>query len=261
MKKQIELLKKYGITNYSVGEDGKITINGSLYLDALKTCDKDFLKETIINGFLDLDALKTCDKDFLKGTTINGYLDLRSLETCDKDFLKGTTINGYLDLRSLETCDKDILRQNVKQLKIGYNKDWKYCFFDGILSRVDSVTNKKDYTIYTIPFGYIAQKGKFTAHGKTVKKAIVDLEFKIVAEKLKNEPIDKDTELTVKYYRLLTGACDQGIRQWMQQNEIPFKIVDKETVETKPIKAVDLLPILEKTNAYGLDKVKSLINF
>ena len=85
MKKQIELLKKYGVTNYSVSEDGKISIN----------------------GYLNLHSLQSCDKDFLKGTTINGYLDLRSLQSCDKHFLKGTTINGYLYLGSLQSCDKD----------------------------------------------------------------------------------------------------------------------------------------------------------
>src|ERR1039458_1277881 len=172
MKKQIELLKKYGVTNYSVSEDGKITINGDLYLG----------------------LLQSCDKDFLKGTTINGYLYLSSLQSCDKDFLKGTTINGNLYLDSLQSCDKDFLNKNVKQLKTGYNKKKNYCFFDGILSKVESVTEKKGYVIYLTPLGFISQKGDFTAHGITVKKSIQDLEFKIIAEKLKKEPITKENK-------------------------------------------------------------------
>lgn len=104
-------------------------------------------------------------------------------------------------------------------------------------------------------------KGKYSAHGATLKQANSDLEFKIVSEKLKNAPIKEDTEFTVKYYRLLTGACDLGVRNWMEKNNIPFTIEDNNTVETKPIKAVDLLKILEKTNAYGLEKIKSLITF
>ena len=212
----MDLLRKYGITNYSVN-DGKITINGDL--------------------------------------------DLRSLTSADKDFLKGTTINGYLYLRSLTSADKDFLKGNVKQLKECYDKEEGYCFFDGILSKVLKVSIKKEYTIYTTPFDFVAQKGKYTAHGKTVKKAIQDLEFKIISEKLKKEPITKDTEFTVKYYRLLTGACDSGVRSWMQQNDIDFKVDGDDTVEIKPMKAVDLLPLLEKSNAYGIEKIKSLITF
>ena len=108
-EKQIQLLKQHGIKNYSV-ENGKITINGSLYLSALQKVDKDFLKGTTIKGFLDLSALQKVDKDFLIGTTINGFLDLNGLRYVDKDFLKGTTINGFLDLRVLRYADKDFIK-------------------------------------------------------------------------------------------------------------------------------------------------------
>ena len=238
MKKQKELLRKYNISNYTIEGD-----------------------KTTINGSLDLRSLTSADKDFLKGTTINGDLYLSSLTSADKDFLKGTTINGYLDLRSLTSADKDFLKGNVKKLITGYNKKAGYCFFDGILSKVLSVHVRKEYTLYKTPFEFIAQKGEHTAHGKTIKKAISDVEFKIIAEKLKKEPIKEGTKFTVKYYRLLTGACDNGCRKWMQDNNIPFKIVGEDTVEVKPISAKELLPILEKSNAYGLEKIKSLITF
>ena len=171
------------------------------------------------------------------------------------------TINGSLDLGSLTAADKDFLNGNVKRLENGYNKKLGYCFFDGILSKVLSVHVRMGYTIYKTPFEFIAQKGKYTAHGKTIKKAIEDLQFKRISEKLKKDPIKADTLFTVKYYRLLTGACDGGCRNWMQNNNIPFKVVGDNTVEVKPIKAKDLLPILEKSNAYGLDKFKQLITF
>jgi len=94
---------------------------------------------------------------------------------------------------------------------------------------------------------FVAEKGKFTAHGETVKKAIQDLEFKIISEKLKNEPIKKDTIITIQYYHSITGACELGIKDWMKSNGIKDKI-----------KAIDLLPILKKTNAYGFEKFKQL---
>jgi len=108
---------------------------------------------------------------------------------------------------------------------------------------------------------FVAEKEGFYAHGETVKKAIGDLQFKIVAERLKNEPIEADTLLTVNHYRTITGACDMGVRSWMQSNNIPYKIENDKTVEVEPIAAKDLLPLLKKTSAYGYEKFKSLLTF
>jgi len=66
---------------------------------------------------------------------------------------------------------------------------------------------------------------------------------------------------TVKYYRLLTGACEEGVKQWMQNNGVEYSIKDDSVIEKQPIKAIDLLPMLEKSNAYGIEKIKSLITF
>jgi hypothetical protein len=176
---------------------------------------------------------------------------LGSLTSADKDFLKGTTINGSLYLDSLTSADKDFLKGNVHQLKEGYNKKGGYCFFDGILSQVLSVHVRGEYTIYKTPFEFISQKDNFTAHGKTIKKSIEDLEFKVISEKLKKEPIKEDTIIDIKYYRLITGACESGVKSWMQQNNI----------KKESYKAKELLPLLVKTNAYGVYKFKSLITF
>ncbi len=254
IKKQVELLKKYGVTNYTI-ENDKITINGSLDLRSLTAIpDSEFLKNTTINGWLDLSSLTAIpDSEFLKNTTINGWLHLGSLTAIpDSEFLKNTTINGWLYLDSLTSADRKVCKENVKTLELGYNKKLKNCYFDGILSKVLSVHTRKDITIYRTPFGFIAQKDNFTAHGKTIKKAIEDLQFKVIAEKLKNDPITEDTMISMAYYRVVTGSCEQGISSWVNANNLS---------ELTEIKAKDLLPILEKTNAYGLDKFKSLITF
>ena len=98
---------------------------------------------------------------------------------------------------------------------------------------------------------FIVKKDDHFAHGEDLRKAFEDVKFKIIAEKLKNEPINEDTEITINHYRLITGACEMGVKNWMQQNNI--------TVES--IKAKDLFPILKKSNAYGFEKFKSLITF
>lgn len=80
-------------------------------------------------------------------------------------------------------------------------------------------------------------------------------------QKKKSFPIKKTTKFTVKYYRLLTGACDLGVRSWMEANNIPYTIEGQDTVEKKPMTAEELVPLLEKTRAYGFEKVKSLLTF
>ena len=189
--KTIKLLKKYRIENYSIDKNGKVTINGSLDLSSLRSIDKDFLKDTIINGSLYLGSLQSADKDFLKDTVINGSLYLGSLRSADKDFLKDTVINGSLYLGSLQSADKESLIKNVKKLKKGYNEKGKYCFFDNVIS----VSKKRGCFIYRTPMGYVVKKNRYTAYGETIKKAIQDVEFKIISEKLKKSPIEKETEL------------------------------------------------------------------
>lgn len=77
------------------------------------------------------------------------------------------------------------------------------------------------------------------------------MHFKTISEQLKKDPIKKDTIITMQYYRIVTGACEQGCKSWMQQHNIP----------DEPIKAIDLFPILEKTNAYGFEQFKKLVTF
>ncbi|WP_300491940.1 leucine-rich repeat protein, partial [Flavobacterium sp.] len=98
---------------------------------------------------------------------------------------------------------------------------------------------------------FLVGKDGFFAHGETVKQAIEDLQFKIIAKKIKKEPIHEDTVITEAYYKTITGACTQGVKQWREQNNI--------TEES--FTAKELLPILEKTNAYGIEKFKALITF
>jgi hypothetical protein len=255
-----------------------VVINGNLYLRSLTSIPKDFLNNTVINGILDLSSLTSIPyKHFLSNTVINGTLYLSSLTSVPyKHFLSNTVINGSLDLSSLKSVpykdflsntvinvilylylltsnnDRQLLNSNVKKLKEGYNKEKGYCYFDNILSKVLTVSNRKGYVIYVTPSGYITQKGNFTAHGTTVKKSIEDLEFKIISEKLKKDPIYPDTVFTVQYYRTLTGACEEGCKQWLTVNNMN---------DVDSILAKDLLPILEKSNAYGVDKFKQLITF
>lgn len=68
-----------------------------------------------------------------------------------------------------------------------------------------------------------------------------------------------DSVKTLPQYIAITGAYELGCKDFMDENNIPYKYEDGRLTEDKPIKAKDLLPLLEKSNAYGLDKFKELI--
>jgi hypothetical protein len=112
-----------------------------------------------------------------------------------------------------------------------------------ILNSIENdVLDKKD--------SYLAVHGEYSAHGSTLKGALSDLDTKINFEKLSKEPIEKDTIITIERYHCATGSCKAGIKNWMEQNNVK-----------EGLKAVDLLPILEKYQAYGLERFKKLITW
>ncbi len=181
--------------------------------------------------------------------------------------------NAKAEFQVLTTSGYIYLRENTKLITYKTN-DLNYFSVDRTMFVCESEKTSKGIVIYS---GYVLEKfinGKFQkkqcyvakkdnlfAHGETLKNAIQDLQFKIVSEKIKNDPIYEDTLLTVDYYRQLTGACEFGCKSFMEQNGIKFTVSDGKLIEKSPIKAKDLLPLLEKSNAYGIEKFKSLINF
>jgi len=167
------------------------------------------------------------------------------------DYSQITSVDGYLHINSDAKLDAPFL------------KDLKWKSIDGYLFVIESTKVKGDTTIYkgyncknvkdnviAKDECYVAEQGTFFAHGKTIKKAVEDLQFKVISDKLKKEPINKDTIIDVKYYRLVTGACEMGIQSFIKGNGL------KESYT-----ASELLPILEQSNAYGLSKFKELLTF
>ena len=133
-------------------------------------------------------------------------------------------------------------------------QDGKYILADGIFTEVLS----KKGNIYTVKkinnekVFYLATNGKnIHAHGDTIVAAKEDLRFKKISEKLKHTPITPNTIINMSYYRVITGACNEGMSQWMAENKI-----SKESMTAK-----ELLPILRKTQAYGFEKFEKLITF
>jgi len=218
--------------------------------------EEQFLGNETVGGSLYLGNLTSIPKEF--NPTVGGSLDLRNLTSIPKEF--NPTVGGSLYLGNLTI---DVPTKPYGNSILSW-ENGKYILCDGIFTEVLS-KKKGRYFVRKINSKekiYIVTDGKNThAHGKSLKQANEDLQFKIMSEKLKNEPIESDFLLTVKYYRLITGACDAGVRDFMKSNFLEYEIINDETKEINPIKAKDLIPLLEKSGAYGVEKLKSLITF
>ena len=161
------------------------------------------------------------------------------------------------------TSIEDYAFYNCASLKSITIKDKEYICkcVDGYLFLIHSKHNTGEYTIYngetfnrlkndelnTSPC-YVAESGEFTAHGKTMKEAVSDLQYKISVDRLAKEPIHMGDILTIDKYRAITGACKFGVQEWMEQHNIE-----------EGLTVAELLPLLEKTNAYGYEKFKELV--
>jgi hypothetical protein len=213
--------------NLSINSDAKLnnltTVGGglSIYLDAKLEANN----LTTVGGNLSIYSNAKLDNL----TTVGGSLYIYSNAKLEAKFLTGLKWKS-VD-RNLFIIESTKPKGDIIIYK-GYN----------VIGVKDNVIQREDC--------YVAESGKFYAHGKSMKKAVEDLQFKLISEKLKNEPINKDTVIDIKYYRLVTGACEFGVKSFIESNGL------KESY-----KACDLLPILESNHAYGVEKFKSLLTF
>ena len=106
-----------------------------------------------------------------------------------------------------------------------------FSFVDGILARIISrrgpvsrivVCGKTEIT-------YIVTDGEFNSHGKTLKEARDGLIYKIGnrdTSEFKSWTMDKVVSKrdAIRAYRVITGACEAGVRGWMSQHATPETI-------------------------------------
>jgi hypothetical protein len=244
---------------YNLSEDqfiGKETVGGDLYLRNLTSIPEGF--NPTVGGYLDLGNLTSIPEGF--NPTVGGDLYLRNLTSIPEGF--NPTVGGSVLLRSGLKCNSTKPKGTIKtpKNKLLFWQDGKYVSADRMFTEVISKKGNtyKVKKLHSQKEFYLVTDGKTHAHGETAEKAKEDFRFKLMAEKLKSEPILEDTVVTIKHYRLLTGACELGVNSWMQSQ---FNEKERTAIMEKGMKAKDLLPILEKTNAYGIERFKKLVKF
>ena len=151
----------------------------------------------------------------------------------------------------IQLCPYDIKGYLVNGL---YNGE-PHIIADGILSKV---VNQKGDVYRVVNHGedkqsYIVKSGDVYSHGATLEEARDSLVYKISdRDTSKYEGLTVDSEVTfaeaVAMYRTVTGACEKGVRYFVEQNEDKKK--DKYTVK-------ELLDLTK--GAYGSDRLKEFI--
>jgi len=245
----------------SIPEGFNPTVGGSLDLSSVTSIPEGF--NPTVGGSLYLSSVTSIPEGF--NPTVGGSLDLRSVTSIPEGF--NPTVGGSLYLSS----ESKYIGANVRVEVVSTNSFfWNgWAKIDGIFCQID---NEKKSTIGGVDYiirqanqigkkelFFLVSKDDFHAHGSNFKEAFEDLQFKIQSAKLKNEPITEDTEVTVAHYRAVTGACNMGCKDFMDKNNIKYHMVNDKVVEDKPIKAKELLKLLKKNGAYGVDRFEKLL--
>ena len=143
---------------------------------------------------------------------------------------------GYVYLNSL-TDEYQTYRGQRIRLK----------YIDGYTMLIRSERTLDDATIYSAAyFGggeladlkscYVAHQGEYFAHGETIEQAMRDVRFKAMEHDFDEEELVAEIKargtVYINDFRLITGACEEGTRQGMEQagldrnaNELPLETV------------------------------------
>ena len=173
--------------------------------------------------FQDLLSIKVI-RFFVKDDQIvinnSGHVDLRLLTTLPENVKFEN--QGYVYLSSLESENITYRGQKIRIRTI-----------DGYTMILGQKRKAGEATIYKAQyFGggevekleecFLANQGEKWVHGKTLREAVEDLRFKVMqADFDKDDVLDeirRNQRVQVYDYRLLTGACKEGCRQFLHQN-------------------------------------------
>ena len=248
--------------NITVPEfSGQEKISGYLYLRGLTSIPDGF--NPTVGGYLYLRGLTSIPDGF--NPTVGGYLDLSGLTSIPDGF--NPTVGGSLYLSGLTSIPDGFnptvggslyLRGNLHAPTKPYTEkpfvwqDGKYLMVDGLFTEVV----RKRGNVYIVKkinatkeFYLVTDGDGFWSHGDTLKQAKEDLVFKVLSEKMKNEPLKMTDSVDVPRYRAITGACSAGVQMFRDSHGLTK---DEYTV-------AELLPILERNNAYGISRFKEIV--
>jgi hypothetical protein len=185
-------------------------------------------------------------------TSVGGYLAVSGSAKLDASAL--TSVGGNLAVSGSAKLDKE-LKHNKKswamdfstrlkfEIKIKVRNDFRkngFIFADEILAKIVSEKTIGSNTVYeTIMRGktaYCVQSGEKFSHGDTVEKAIEDLRYKIADRDqsgFKEWALEKEISIdeAIESYRVITGACELGVREFCESINIPESLTVAKVIE------------------------------
>jgi hypothetical protein len=226
----------------SIPEGFNPTVGGYLDLESLTSIPEGF--NPTVGGTLYLYSLTSIPEGF--NPTVGGSLFLTRLTSIPEGF--NPTVGGGLDLPKGLTCNYTKLQKNY----LFSWQDEKYIKVDGIFTEVV----KQKGNVYHVKklnnnkVFYLITDGEKWSHGDTLKEAKMDLVYK-VTNKTKDDYklLTLNSVLTfeeaVVCYRVITGACSFGVKDFVKNKLI--KVEKSYSIET----------IIEKTiGCYGNEEFK-----
>ena len=133
--------------------------------------------------------------------------------------------------------DKNALALCRKSLNDSFAKNG-FVLADGILAKLISRRGPVSRVIICgkNEISYLVTDGENYAHGKTLKEARESLIYKITSRDTSEFKVWRLDEIVTKRdairaYRAITGACEAGVRTWMEQRKTPESISIKDIIK------------------------------
>jgi len=166
MKDLTEFLDKYGVKYTINGDTVEVGGDLSLYSNQLTSLPESF-------GNLKVGG--------------NLYLNSNQLTSLPESF-GNLKVGGDLYLNNNQLKETPTIPRMTPTVE----RDW--CFIDGIVREIVSKKKAGELTIIKTHFDFIVGNGKVWAHGKTIKDATEDYQFKLMSvdpESIKDIDLDK----------------------------------------------------------------------
>ena len=164
---------------------------------------------------------------------MGGYLDASGADT-KTAFPKLTSVGGSLDARGdyshVKTNDPEAYPRCRAALLSAFAAAG-FSFADNILARIVSQRGPVARVVICgrTEVYYLVTDGEAHSHGKTLAEARDGLLYKIGSRdtsEFKSWTLDKVVSKrdAIRAYRAITGACEGGVRAWMEQRQTPETI-------------------------------------
>ncbi|MCL2845530.1 MAG: leucine-rich repeat domain-containing protein [Chitinivibrionia bacterium] len=195
-----------------------IDISALSGLTNLKTLDLSYTKVIDISALSGLTNLKTLDLRYTEVIDISALSGLTNLKTLDLSYTEVIDISALSGLTNLKTLDlryTEVIAGLYGKILYAYN----ICFF---------VERKRGGVYYGNILGrkensYVVEKDGVYSHGKTLKEAKKSFLYKIsIRDVSEYKSLTTESVLSLKdmieCYRVITGACDGGVRHFCESN-------------------------------------------